>query len=218
MTLTDPVDLYCERLVPGLWAEPVNAATNLAFVLAAALMWRRTEGIGRVLTVVLGLIGLASGAFHTHAVGWTGAADSLAILLFVLIYLYAANRRFWGLGPGWALGATLLFVPYSAALVPVFSKLPLVGGSAVYLPLPVLIGGYAVALRNRAPGTARGLALGAGMLILSLTAGMLDAPLCGIFPMGTHWLWHLLNAAMLAWMIDVLHRHPRPMDAVAASG
>lgn len=218
MTLTDAVDLYCERLAPGFWAEPVNAATNLAFVLAAGVMWRRTAGVGRVLSVVLGLIGVASGAFHIHAVGWTGAADSLAILVFVLIYLYAANRRFWGMGPGWALGTTALFVPYTAALAPVFAQLPMVGGSAGYLPLPVLIGAYAWALRRRAPGTARGLAVGAGILILSLTARTLDAPLCGIWPMGTHWLWHLLNAVMLAWMIEVLDRHPRPMDAADPSG
>ena len=31
-----PIDNYCERLGPGLWAEPLNAATNGA-VLAAAL-------------------------------------------------------------------------------------------------------------------------------------------------------------------------------------
>jgi len=28
-------------------------------------------------------------------------------------------------------------------------------------------------------------------------------------PMGTHFLWHLLNAAMLGWMIEVYARHIR---------
>lgn len=29
------IDHYCERTGPGLWAEPVNALTNLAFPLGA---------------------------------------------------------------------------------------------------------------------------------------------------------------------------------------
>jgi hypothetical protein len=36
-TLLTPVDLYCERTGPGLWAEPANALTNLAFI--AAGLW-----------------------------------------------------------------------------------------------------------------------------------------------------------------------------------
>lgn len=33
-TLLTPVDLYCERTGSGLWAEPANALTNLAFIAA----------------------------------------------------------------------------------------------------------------------------------------------------------------------------------------
>ena len=36
-TLLTPVDLYCERTGAGLWAEPANALTNLAFI--AAGLW-----------------------------------------------------------------------------------------------------------------------------------------------------------------------------------
>ena len=31
-TLLTPVDLYCERTGPELWAKPANALTNLAFL------------------------------------------------------------------------------------------------------------------------------------------------------------------------------------------
>ena len=39
-----PVDNYCERIDPGFWAEPLNALSNTAFILAAAYgfyLWRR---------------------------------------------------------------------------------------------------------------------------------------------------------------------------------
>ncbi len=62
MDWTRKIDGYCERIDPGYWAEPVNALTNVAFVLAAALMWRRTAGLplGRALCVVLAAIGVGS--------------------------------------------------------------------------------------------------------------------------------------------------------------
>ena len=34
------LDLYCERLSPGLLAEPLNALSNLAFLYAALTIWR----------------------------------------------------------------------------------------------------------------------------------------------------------------------------------
>jgi hypothetical protein len=64
-----------------------------------------------------------------------------------------------------------------------------------------------VALRNRAPATARGLLVGASLLSASLVFRTVDAAACGTFPIGTDFLWHLLNAAMLGWMILVLMRH-----------
>jgi hypothetical protein len=39
MNWTQAVDIYCERLGPGLWAEPLNAVTNVAFFVAAWLAW-----------------------------------------------------------------------------------------------------------------------------------------------------------------------------------
>ena len=54
---------------------------------------------------------------------------------------------------------------------------------------------------------ARGFAIGAGILTLSLVFRSMDAAVCGAFPVGTHFVWHLLNATMLGWMITMLRRH-----------
>ncbi|AAV96213.1 ceramidase [Ruegeria pomeroyi] len=205
------IDGYCERLGPGYWAEPVNAVTNLAFVLAAAVMWRRTRGLRdrteTALIAVLALIGLGSFLFHTHAQVWAAIADVLPIAAFVLIYIHAINRAGWRLRPLPALLLTGGFFPYAAATVPLFGLVPELGGSAAYAPIPLLILIYAALLNRRAPALARGLALGAGILIVSITFRALDSPLCNSWPIGTHFLWHLLNALMLGWMIEVYHRH-----------
>ena len=102
-----------------------------------------------------------------------------------------------------------LFVPYAALMVPVFGQLPFFSISAAYWPVPLLIAVYAVLLRKRRPATARGLAIGAGLLTLSLVARSLDEPLCHAIPIGTHLWWHLLNAVMLGWMIEVWRRAVR---------
>lgn len=202
------VDAYCERTSPEFWAEPVNAVTNAAFLAAAILMWRRAPlPMARALSAVLGLIGVGSFLFHTFAERWAGLADVLPILAFILLYIFAANRDFLGLSPVRSFLGVLAFFPYAALAVPLFARLGFLGSSAGYAPIPVLILVYAAFLRPRAREAARGMAMGALLLIVSLTFRTLDGPLCATVPMGTHFMWHILNAVMLAWMIETYSRH-----------
>lgn len=209
------VDGYCERLDAAYWSEPINALSNAAFLVAAVFMWTRCRGMpmARALCVVLGAIGIGSYAFHTHATLWAMLADVAPIGVFILLYIHAANRHFWGLSPLPALAATALFLPYAALLAPVFQRLPFFEISAAYWPVPLLIALYAVALRRRVPRVARRLAIGAGLLTASLVFRSLDMIVCPSFPLGTHFLWHLFNGAMLGWMIEVLRRHLAPERA-----
>jgi hypothetical protein len=214
-TMWEPIDAYCERTSAAYWAEPVNALTNLAFLLAAVVMWRRSGGLrlARTMSAILGTIGVGSWLFHTHANGLSAALDVGPILIFILVYLFAATRDLLGL-TGWRPWAAVAgFFPYAALMVPLFSAVLPLGSSAAYAPIPVLILGYAVVLWGRAPGTAREMVLGAGILMISLVFRTLDGPLCDAFPLGTHFLWHILNALMLAWMIEVYCRHMRSKPA-----
>lgn len=203
------VDGYCERLDASFWSEPVNAVTNAAFLLAALVMWQRTKGQGAsgALCLVLTAIGLGSFAFHTTAQVWAGLADVVPIVVFVLLYIYLATRHMLMQGHWVSLAAAVAFVPYAAATVPLFAMIPGLGGSSAYVPVPVLIAAYGGLMRKRDPKTARGLFIGAAILTLSITARAIDLPFCAQVPLGTHFLWHLLNALMLGWMIEVYHRH-----------
>ncbi len=208
MDWTRQIDSYCERLDASYWAEPVNAVTNLAFIIAALIMWRRSgsDRLAQLLCAVLFAIGVGSYLFHTHAQTWAAIADVTPILLYILIYIYAMNRVGWRLGFWPALGVTALFFPYAWLTVPLFQMVPGIGSSAGYAPVALLIVIYALLLHPRAPDLARGLAIGAAILIVSITFRSLDLPLCGQMPLGTHFLWHLLNGLMLGWMIEVYLR------------
>ena len=66
-----------------------------------------------------------------------------------------------------------------------------------------------------------GLVISGATFLVSLTFRILDAPLCGIWPLGTHPFWHLLNAAtlglLLAAAIDADRLVPRQPVAGAPS-
>jgi energy-converting hydrogenase Eha subunit E len=218
------VNSYCERLDATYWSEPANALSNASFLIAAALCWRligaRRDPGARLLTVVLAAIGVGSYLFHTHAQVWALMADVAPIQAFILLYLYLATVRFFA-APRWAGAmAVALFIP-SAALT-AWSAEAAVGplnGSVGYVPVPILIAGYALALRSRAPQAARGLAIGAALLAASLAFRTIDQAVCPAFPPGTHFLWHVLNGVMLGWMILTLVRHgPATLAAPPARG
>ncbi|TVP74358.1 MAG: hypothetical protein EA339_00485 [Rhodobacteraceae bacterium] len=201
---------YCERTDFSFWSEPVNAATNAAFLLVALWVWPRTRGLGlaRMMVWLLALIGIGSFLWHTHATRWAGLADVLPIMAFILLYLYAATRDYLD-APVWAPWlAVILFVPYAAKFSAAANQLvPGLGANGVYLSVAVLITGYGLYLRRNVTG--QGLLIGAGLLIVSLGFRIVDPLVCDSFPLGTHFMWHLLNAAMLGWMILVYCRHMR---------
>jgi hypothetical protein len=217
------VNNYCERLDASYWAEPVNAVTNAAFLIAAALVWRRLgmrrDPGARLLVLVLAAIGVGSYLFHTHAQIWSLMADVLPIQAFILIYLYLATTRFFDL-PRWSGAvAVVLFFPYAALVSQgVAAAVGPLNGSVGYVPVPILIAGYAFALRSRAPATAKGLAIGVAILTVSLVFRTIDAAVCGTIPLGTHYLWHILNAVMLGWMILVLVGHDDARRAALHGG
>ena len=202
-------DGYCERTDLTYWSEPINAATNAAFIIAAIIMWRRSQGLigARILCAILFAIGMGSFLFHTHATAWAALSDVAPIGVYILTYLFLVNKDImrW---PGWvaAIG-TAAFIPYAALIVPLMNLLPFFHISNFYWTVPILLLIYAYVIRMKYPKTARGFCIGAGILALSITLRSLDEILCDAIPIGTHFLWHCLNGLMLGYMIHVYLRH-----------
>ena len=209
MDLSKPIDIYCERLDIGIWAEPINAVTNVAFILASIVMWLRCKNLveGRILCFLLFLIGCGSFLFHTFAQTWAAILDVTAILIFILTYIFVANRRFLLWSKMVSLISVILFFPYQLLLVSILSNIQFFGSSVQYIPVAILIFIYSGLLRKSEPNLSRGLFIGASILCLSIISRTVDEPLCSIFSVGTHFVWHILNAIMLSWMIEILRRH-----------
>lgn len=189
------VDGYCERVAPGIWGEPLNSLSNLAFLIAAILVWRHARGdrTGRLLAVLIGLVFLASTTFHLLATRWSGAADSLFILVFVLCYAVLFPRVFFGVDPRLA----WLGPPAFLALTAVTALL----GGGLYLSALIGLGVFAALLGFSRDAERRAFwpryAVAGAIFALSLSLRTIDREACAFLPSGTHFLWHLLNGLVL---------------------
>ena len=125
MALGEHVFLYCERgTSEAFLAEPINAASNVAFLVAALaglqLLAASSHARSEAPTIIClisscSLIGLGSLAFHLYATGATELADVLPICLFMLVYLGFAMNRFLGVPVGWTVLLVIGFTSLMAA-------------------------------------------------------------------------------------------------------
>ena len=223
---------YCERAGdPAFWAEPANALSNVAFLIAAfasAVAFVRAPRERRgwaeaFLIVVVAVVGFGSFLFHTYATRWAAIADTAPIALFMLAYFTYALIRFVGM-PWWlALPATgafywsleaarginckVVWLAKAAAVHP-----GCLNGSVGYLPAlgALALIGLWLAIRRHPVWPA----FLAATLVLaaSLAFRTLDYEWCELFSVrgrhvGTHFLWHLLNATVLNLLVRGAIRH-----------
>ncbi|WP_328645469.1 hypothetical protein OHS58_36615 [Amycolatopsis sp. NBC_00348] len=187
--MTDYVDGYCERVAPGLWGEPFNSLGNLAFLLAAVLVWRLAAGdrAGRLLAGLIGLVFAASTAFHLLATRWAGVADSVSILVFVLVYVVVFARVFYGWRFAWLAAPAFLALTVVTALL----------GGGLYLSALIAFGVVVALLAFSRDASWTHFAVAGAIFALSLSLRTLDRDVCDYVPAGTHFLWHLLNGVVL---------------------
>jgi hypothetical protein len=204
--LCNAVDNYCERTDASILSEPVNALANVAFIFAAWFAWRafrranapRDDILLVLIIAMIPVVGLGSFAFHTLAVRWAEWADVLPILAFMLLYLWLAWRRYYGWS-AWptALGLLVFFLATFGieAMVPA----RILWGGAMYLPIVLALSAMVFApISKRARSS---IVMAVGVFFVSYTFRTLDTPLCSSLPLGTHFLWHCLNAFLLYLLV-----------------
>ena len=187
--MTDYVDAYCERVAPGLWGEPLNSLGNLAFLVAAVLVWRLADGdrTGRLLAASIGLVFAAGTAFHLLATRWAAVADSVAILVFALVYAVLFPRVFFGWRYAWLAAPAFLALTVVTALL----------GGGLYLSALIGLGAFAAILGFARDAYWTHYAVAGAVFALSLSLRALDRDVCDYVPVGTHFLWHLLTGLVL---------------------
>lgn len=201
------LDLYCERIGPGLLAEPLNAFTNLAFLLAAYLASRdiKKHRISNkawwLLPLLMAATGLGSLLFHLFANPISQMLDLVALLLYQLVFLWFYSQLLNGLSGKGRIVFMLLFLlsVYTSSSFP-----HLFNGSLLYAPTLLILLGMSVYHFIKYPSSAVNTMLATGLFTMSLVARSVDLQVCDAWSAGTHFLWHLGNAIVMLMMFRVL--------------
>ena len=242
-----PIDIYCERVSAAFWAEPLNAISNLAFILAALWGWveakrrDRLDPMAMVLILLAGMIGIGSFLFHTFANAWSSLADVIPIWTFVLLFVLVALRRIAGIRPG-RIGIGLAVIAAVIAVLFAFggagtdrqtnddvttdevapASSPIViddthdhagsnsllNGSEQYLPAVLALLAFTFLTRRNGHEIAPWITAATVIFMISLTFRTFDMHLCEIWPIGTHFIWHILNGTMIALLFQGFIRSP----------
>jgi len=208
---------YCERGFAGLdgsfWAEPFNAISNGAFWVAAFMGLavglhqnrHRLAAIDMVLIALLFIIGAGSFLFHTYATVWALLTDVIPIMAFMLLYLGMALKRY--LGWGWI--ATLVAVALFFVVADQAKDIRCDGGrclngSLEYVPAFVALLAVGGLLWGSSHPAGKSLVVAGLIFAVSLTFRTVDRTICDAThvdafggPIGTHFIWHILNAVLL---------------------
>lgn len=179
----------------GLLVEPMNTFTNIAFVVAAWHAWIFAKRMGlvsfatRLLCLLSATIFVGSTLFHALATDWARWLDFVPILLFEVCYFYFYLGQMKGL----ALSAVTI-----VAVIVTNHWFPgALYGSAVYGQALLAIAALGIRHCLRVRTEPFLLLLAAGVFALSLIFRTVDSVVCPLFPLGTHFLWHLLNGLLL---------------------
>ena len=208
------IDVYCERLSPEFWAEPANAISNLGFVLVGLWAFYRAKKCTAspmivFLSAMVAVVGLGSFLFHTFANTLSLVGDLLPIFIFTSAYLYHSLRHYlnWSRGQAWiALTAVVLSMLFVQLLVPN----RILNGSLLYIPPLIALFSIANATKRRKLVIARRYHAAATVFALSLALRTIDFVVCDSFPIGTHFLWHLLNGACLGLLMQIAFQYDSP--------
>ncbi|NEO52516.1 MAG: ceramidase [Okeania sp. SIO3B5] len=193
------IDLYCERLQPSLWDEPINAISNIAFFIAAWVTWRLADNLNvqfysvKLLIYLMIGIGIGSSLFHTYATGWALLMDVIPIMMFQLFYLWIYIRRVMKLKP--IIPVILMLVLLISSLLTL--PLKVFNGSLSYVPALVYLLGLGIYNFQTKKQKKFMFLAGVVTFLIALFFRTLDQAICPVFPIGTHFLWHIFNGVML---------------------
>lgn len=203
MDYSQSLDLYCERTDALFWSEPFNAVSNGAFAIAAIALVMRARATQHavpwdiaLLAGLIALIGLGSFAFHTFGTVGTSLLDVLFIEIYIYVFLARFLQRVGGLNVVWTFAGLVVFGLFERAVTGLFEPGSL-NGSYRYLPALVALAGMSIHVYRTQPAMASPLVTAMGLLCVSLGFRTIDMAVCDLNPLGTHFLWHIINALVL---------------------
>lgn len=207
------LDHYCERIDSISWSEPFNIFSNLAFIVVAYLLYVKTVKLHRtfnrsiadiwILTEIVFLIGLGSAAWHILAQHWALWADRIPILVFISLFILSCLVRVLSLS---LTKAFVIFFVFHLVNSLILTMLPAstLNGSLFYIPTGVLLFAITLILWYQKSMVKHFFLLGSLIFIAAIVFRTIDLSICNAFPVGTHFIWHLLIAITIYLLMSGL--------------
>ncbi|TLU83850.1 MAG: hypothetical protein FDX30_06145 [Chlorobium sp.] len=191
---------YCERHGLGLLDEPLNLTTNISFFLAAAAAAHLMKKHGRlnsgnaILVILMILIGTGSTLYHSFASKWAEVSDVVPIFLYQIAFLWLYCQKIIKLTQVYSFLGIFLFIAINVFSCNFQSVL---NGSIMYFPAFIVV--FSLGVYHLMHQQIERLAILAASLVfsLSLLFRTIDLYICPLWPLGTHFIWHILNGLLL---------------------
>jgi hypothetical protein len=195
----------CERVGPEWFAEPLNAVSNIGFLIVAFLIYRDYKAHPdlkgqwiwdvRILTFLIALIGVCSITFHTNPSRLTELMDIIPIVTFIVLFFLSIIVRIGKTNWFQTLICFMAFLGTTHMLVTQFPNA--MNDSIGYLSSMAALVMIAVHLHIARRPSSHQFLLAALVGVISLFFRAIDNDICAEWPFGTHFLWHTLNATLL---------------------
>ncbi len=205
----------CERTSDSFFAEPLNALTSLLFLVTAVAIYRfyrdhsdvRGKWIWDVhaLTFLTACICVGSFSFHTMPSPVTELIDIVPIVMFIVIYFISAIFRVARASLFEGIISFIAFAGFTHILVAQFPDA--LNDSIGYFSSMTALIVIALYLNMKRRAAARAFLVAAITGVISLFFRSVDNAICDEIPIGTHFLWHALNALLIYMLMIQLIRN-----------
>lgn len=209
--MTPKIPTYCERSYAGSFGEPLNLITSLLFLIAAYIAFKQTAKVSQgsrfwlqAGTLFIGIIGVGSIAFHAAPSNITLLFDAVPIYIFLLIVLSVLLLDLTGSNVITSTAIALYVV--CLIIVTLFVPSDFLNGSSrhalTFMFLLLILFLSFMKYRIHVLGLVGAILLYA----MAIVFRSIDYYVCNDLAVGTHFLWHVLNATAAFLAIRFLVR------------
>ena len=195
----------CERTGNGLWQEPLNVFSNILFFYVAYKVYAyykdHPDIVGKrvwdihAMTILVVIIGAMSINFHMNPTLYNEMMDIVPIVLFINLFFFSVLFRIGKCNLFEVFICYVAFLGFTHMLVSLFPRG--LNDSIGYLSSMGSLIMIAVYLHLKARPSSQHFLVAALIGVCSLFFRSVDNAVCDQFPMGTHFLWHSLNALLI---------------------
>lgn len=201
------ISQYCERAGAGFFSEPFNVISSLAILVSAYFIYKflKKQAIKSFrywfLFLLLVIVGFGSILWHSFRHPLVLALDAIPIYIFFFTFLYLLLKRL----TESTIGALVLLISFFVVQVLASYFFPdFINGTVRHVIFATFSLSLIIWVYRKFKNLNRHLLAAFLLYVLAIIFRLIDNSVCSIFPIGTHFLWHILNAAVAYFAIRAL--------------